>query len=174
MERVQASVELSGVGYAIRIFIGTTIVWLLLSTIGDPTPLWAMVSVVVVSEPQLGTAVLAFRSRLVNTLIGSLVALACLVIFGPAFWAVPVSMSIAVLVCTYLVRVPLSWKIAPVTVALVMAAGISGHSADAALATALRRTAEVMFGSAVAVSVAWVASRRWAFGPAGSDQDASE
>lgn len=174
MEPGQPSVELSGIGYATRILIGTTLVALLLRAVGDATPLWAMISVVVVSEPLLGTAVLAFRSRLLNTLIGSLVGLACLAVVGPAFWALPLGMSLAVLVCTYLVRVPLSWKIAPVTVALVMAAGISGHSATAAIDTALRRTGEVLLGSAVAVSVAWVASRRWAVAPSASGQDGSE
>ena len=174
MEQELPSVELSGVGYATRILIGTTIVALLLRAVGDASPLWAMISVVVVSEPQLGTAVLAFWSRLLNTLIGCLIGLACLAVAGPAFWALPLGMSLAVLVCTYLVRVPLSWKIAPVTVALVMAAGISGHSATAALDTALRRTGEVILGSAVAVSVAWVASRRWTVAPPASGQDASE
>jgi hypothetical protein len=46
----------SGIGYAIRILIGTTIVWLALARIKNVDPLWAIISVVIVSEPELETA----------------------------------------------------------------------------------------------------------------------
>src|SRR5262249_37056734 len=59
-----------GLHSAIRIFIGTTAVWLLLRFVGDANPIWAVISVIVVTEPQLQTAWLTIGSRIANTLIG--------------------------------------------------------------------------------------------------------
>jgi len=149
----------SGIGYAIRIVAGTTIVWLALYHIKGVDPLWAVISVVVVSEPELGTAVLAFKSRVANTLIGCAVGLVFLFVLGPAAWSILLAIAASVVVCTSLIRVPVSWKIAPITVALVMTPSVLSHSVSAGLPTALRRTGEVLFGSAVAVCVSLVGAK---------------
>jgi|SRR5271165_1946675 len=149
----------SGIGYAIRILAGTAIVWLALYHIKGVDPLWAIISVVVVSEPELGTAVLAFKSRVANTLIGCAVGLVFLFTLGPAAWSVLLGMAVSVIICTSFIRVPLSWKIAPITVALMMTPSVLNHSVSAGLPTALRRTAEVLFGSAVAVCVSHVGAK---------------
>jgi uncharacterized membrane protein YccC len=143
----------SGIGYAVRILIGTLIVWLALARIKNVDPLWAVISVVIVSEPELQTAVLAFKSRTANTLIGCAVGLVFLFVLGPAVWSILLAMAVAVVICTSFIRLPLSWRIAPITVALVMMPSVLNHSASAGLSIALRRTGEVLFGSAVAVCV---------------------
>ncbi|HXM95684.1 MAG TPA: FUSC family protein [Candidatus Dormibacteraeota bacterium] len=149
----------SGIGYAIRILVGTTIVWLALARIQGVNPLWAIISVVVVSEPELEDAVLAFKSRVANTLVGCAVGLSFLFVLGPAVWSILLAMVVAVVICTSFIRVPLSWKIAPITVALVMTPSVLDHSRSAGLSIALHRTAEVLFGSAVAVGVSLVGSK---------------
>jgi uncharacterized membrane protein YccC len=147
----------SGVGYAVRILTGSAIVWLVLSHIKGTDPLWAIISVVVVSEPELGPAVLAFKSRVANTVIGCAVGLLFLFVLGPAVWSILLAMAASVLICTSFIRVPVSWRIAPITVALVMMPSVLSHSVAAGLGIALRRTGEVLLGSAVAVcvSLAW-------------------
>jgi uncharacterized membrane protein YccC len=149
----------SGIGYAIRILIGTTIVWLALARIKNVDPLWAIISVVIVSEPELQTAMLAFKSRTANTLIGCAVGLLFLFVLGPAVWSILLAMAVSVVICTSFTRVPLSWRIAPVTVALVMMPSVLNHSTAAGLSIALRRTGEVLFGSAVAVCVSLAGSK---------------
>jgi uncharacterized membrane protein YccC len=149
----------SAIGYAIRILVGTTIVWLALYHINGVYPLWAVISVVVVSEPELETAVLAFKSRVANTLIGCAVGLIFLLVLGPAVWSILLAMAVAVVICTSFIRVPGSWRISPITVALVMTPSVLSHSVSAGLSIALRRTGEVLFGSAVAICVSLAGSK---------------
>lgn len=148
----------SGLGYALRILVGTTLVWLALYHIRGVDPLWAIISVVVVSEPDLVVAVLAFKSRVANTLIGSAVGLIFLFVLGPAIWSTLLAMAASVVICTSLIHVPLSWRIAPITVALVMMPSVLDHSVSAGLSIALSRTGEVLLGSAVAVCVSLIGS----------------
>lgn len=149
----------SGIGYAIRILAGTTIVWLALYHIKGIDPIWAIISVVVVSEPELGTALLAFKSRVANTLIGCAVGLVFLFVLGPSGWSILLAMAVSVLLCTSLIQVPVSWRIAPITVALVMTPSVLNHSVSAGYSIALHRTEEVLFGSTVAVCVSLAGSK---------------
>ena len=45
--------DVMGLHYAVRICIGTTAVWLLLRSVGDAAAVWAVISVIVVTEPQM-------------------------------------------------------------------------------------------------------------------------
>ncbi|HXW17184.1 MAG TPA: FUSC family protein, partial [Candidatus Acidoferrales bacterium] len=89
--------SVAGLALAIRILVGAGIVWLIVQTVGHRDPLWAMISVVIVSDVQLDATVIAFRGRAVNTLIGCAVGLAFLYILGPASWSILLAMSVAVL-----------------------------------------------------------------------------
>jgi uncharacterized membrane protein YccC len=145
---------LSGVRYAVRILVGTAIDWLVLDALGDPNPIWAMISTVIVLDPVLQTTLLNFKSRFAHTLVGSAIGFLLLVAVPRYPYAIiPLGMALASLVCTTVLSLPGNWKIAPVTAALVMAAGVTAHSETAGLTTALRRIGEVLFGSAVAVAV---------------------
>jgi uncharacterized membrane protein YccC len=153
---------LSGVFYAVRVLIVTTIVWLVLTVLGDDNPIWGLISLVTVSEPELETTVFNFKSRFLNTIIGAAIGLALLVAIPKPYeqyWAVPVGMAAAVLFCTAVFAAPGNWKIAPITVGLVMAAGVREQSRAVGLETAWKRTGEVLLGSLVAVAVTWVALR---------------
>src|SRR5260370_33316390 len=79
----------SGVQYAVRILIGCVIVWFVLQRIHHPNPLWALISVIIVTEPELSAAFLAFNSRIVNTLIASPAGLSFLYSLGPPYWSLP-------------------------------------------------------------------------------------
>jgi uncharacterized membrane protein YccC len=150
-----------GLHYAVQIFAGSTIVWLLLRSLGDANPLWAVVSLIVVAEPRLGTAWLAFLSRTLNTVIGCTMGLCFLLLAGPEGWVLPLALTATVLVCTYAIEVPISWRIAPITAALVIAPGIVAHSTSSALEIALYRSGEVVLGSAIALLMSWIMSKIW-------------
>jgi len=74
-------------------------------------------------------------------------------------WSILLAMAVSVVICTSFIRVPLSWRIAPITVALVMTPSVLHHSTAVGLPIALRRTGEVLFGSAVAVCVSLAGSK---------------
>lgn len=150
--------RLSGLRYAIRMLISGVIVWLILAAACKVDPLWGLISSVVVTEVKVGSAWNAFVSRLLNTLIGSLVALGFLKFAGSSEWSVLAAMAVSTIVSADLVKVPISWRIAPITAAIVMLPAYALHSPHAGLAAALQRTGEVIVGSAVAVAVSWATS----------------
>lgn len=153
-----AAIQPSGVQYAMRILIGCVIAWFVLDRISHHNPLWALISVITVTEPELSAALLAFNSRIVNTLIGCAVGLSLLYILGPTSWSILLGIVSSVLICTSLIRVPGSWRVSPVTVAVVMTPGVLGGARSAGLAAAIERTEEVLLGSEVALLITLLAS----------------
>jgi uncharacterized membrane protein YccC len=144
--------------YAVRIFIGCGVAWYVLHLVGISNPLWALVSVIVVTEPEPSAAWMAFLSRIVNTIIGAAIGLPLLYLFGPKFWSVLLGVTISVLSSTQLTRVPGSWRVAPTTAAIVMTPSVLAASRSAGLSTARDRTIEVLLGGAVALVITLCAS----------------
>ena len=150
-----------GLHYAVRILVGTTVVWLLLRAIGDVNPVWAVVSLILVTEPQMVSAWRAFLARLANTVIGCVMGLLFLLVVGTENWVVPLALTVTVLVCIYLVRIPQTWRVGPVTAALVLTTGVVANSRESGLEAAGRRVGEVLLGSVVALAVTWLVSLVW-------------
>ncbi len=74
---------------------------------------------------------------------------------------VPVALAVTVLISSYLVRVKTMWRQAPITAAIVIAAGLASASATVGLGRGLHRVAEVLFGSLVGILVSWLMSKVW-------------
>jgi len=148
----------TGIHYTVRIFIGTLIVWSLTQAIHAATPIWAVVSLIIVTEPQMHMAWLAFRSRMLNTLVGATVGFGAQLFAGPTPLAMTSAIALSALISTCVNRFQLGWRIAPITSALVISATMTQRSG---LEAALSRTFDVFLGSAVAVAVSLVMERLW-------------
>jgi hypothetical protein len=59
------------------------------------------------------------------------------------------------------VRVPVMWRQAPITAAIVVASGLEEHTKTASIEIGLRRVAEVLFGCLVGLAVTWLISKIW-------------
>jgi uncharacterized membrane protein YccC len=155
--------RMSGLRYATRMLISGLIVWLILAVMWKTDPLWGLISSVVVTEVKVQSAWNAFVSRLLNTLIGSVVALTFLKLAGASEWSVLAAMAVSTIVSSDLIKVPISWRISPITAAIVMLPAYASHSAHAGLTAAFQRVGEVMVGSAVAVAVSYATAGlfRW-------------
>ena len=155
--------QLSGMRYAVRVLISGSIVWFLLAVVAHVDPLWGLISAVVVTDLKVKSALNNFVSRMLNTLIGCLTGLLFLRLFGASAWVMLLAMALSVIISSDLVRVPISWRIAPITTAIVMTPAYLSHSAHAGLTAAVQRTGEVVVGSvvAVAVSLASAGVLRW-------------
>ena len=105
--------DLVGVRFAINVLIGTTALWLLLRVVADTDPIWAIASMIAASEPRMQNAVRIFRARIINALVGCAVGLLFLVAGGASAWKLPVAISAAVLVSSYVVRIQTMWRQAP-------------------------------------------------------------
>jgi uncharacterized membrane protein YccC len=154
--------NVTGLHYAVRIFIGTTAVWLHLRSVGDADAVWAVISVIVVTEPQMQTAWLTLGSRIVNTVIGCTTGLLFLLLAGPAIWVLPLALTATILVCTDVVRSSSSWRLAPATAALIIASAAVEQSRIGGAEVALHRAGEVVLGCTVAFRVTWCMSKIWA------------
>ncbi|HZB93776.1 MAG TPA: FUSC family protein [Stellaceae bacterium] len=152
---------LLGVRFAVNVFVGASLLWLLLRFLADANPIWAIASMIAASEPVVSNAVRMFRARIINVLVGCAVGLAVLVIGGTSEWKVPLAISIAVLISSYVVRIQTMWRQAPINAALVIASGLAQHSKLSGIEDGLQKVAEVIMGCVTGLLVTWLISRLW-------------
>jgi len=150
-----------GVHFAANVFIATTIIWLTLRHAAGLNPIWAISSMIAASDPVITQAAQTFKGRIINALLGCVVGLIFLVLGGPSEWKLPLALATTVLLSTYIVRVKVMWRQAPITAAIVIAASINQHSEMTALEIGLRRVGEVLFGCIVGFGVSWLMSKAW-------------
>lgn len=159
-ERFRAD-DLHGVRFAVNAFVGTTALFLLLRHIAGVDPIWAIASMIAASEPIMGDALRMLRARMINAAVGGAIGFVVLIAGGSSEWKLPVAISLAVLVSSYFVRIPTMWRQAPITAAIVIAAGLEQHSKLTGAEQGLRRVAEVLLGCLVGVAVSWLMSHLW-------------
>lgn len=152
--------DMRGIHYAVSIFIATTVLWILVKEYGDANPIWAISSMVATSDPQMKQAMLTFRGRIVNTLLGCAVGL-LIVAVGHTEWKLPFALAVTVLLSSYVVRIPTMWRQAPITAAIVIAGSLQHHDKLTGIEHGLRRVGEVLLGCVVGIVVAWLLSKLW-------------
>jgi uncharacterized membrane protein YccC len=153
--------DVVGIRFALNVFIASAIVWYALAHIADTNPIWAIASMIAASDPQVNEAVRMFRSRIINVLVGCVVGLIFVIVGGPAEWKLPLALAVTVLVSSYVIHIPTMWRQAPITAAIVIAAGLASHSELSAVEHGLHKVAEVLFGCFVGLLVSWSMSRIW-------------
>jgi uncharacterized membrane protein YccC len=150
--------------YMGKLITGSLVVWYGLRAVGIPEPIWALISLIVVTEPDLVLAKRNFRARVVNTINGTIVAGLTLWIFGATFLAMLAAMTVATLIAMSIENYPNNWRLAPNTTVVLMSAALAGTGLSDEIRLALYRVLEVMTGSTVALLqtlvYAWIV-RRW-------------
>jgi len=159
--------------YAVRIFIGTAFLWILLQRADNSHAIWAIITLVLVTEPRMRTALDTFRLRIYNTVVGCVIALVALLIVGPRTWTVPIGITMAVLFSTRTPESPAAWRTTPVAAGIVLTGGLAASGSwAAALEIALVRAGEVLLGGLTAIAIAWAMSLVWM--PADSNKQSEE
>ena len=153
--------DLTGVRFAVNVFIASAILWYLLRDIADTNPIWAIASMVAASEPQVKEAARMFRARIINVLVGCAVGLVFVVLGGSSEWKLPLALAVTVLVSSYLIHIQTMWRQAPITAAIVIAAGLTHHSKLSGIEHGLHKVAEVLLGCVMGLLVSFVMSRVW-------------
>lgn len=141
----------NALAYLVKILSGCLILWYGLRALGIEEPYWAMISLIIVTEPDMTVAKANFRARLINTISGCIVSCIALVIFGPTFLAMLVALTAAVVVAMLLQNYPSNWRLGPATVVILLSAAFSGNGLSQELHLALMRVGEVIIGSTVAL-----------------------
>jgi len=152
--------DMHGIHYAVSIFVATSVLWLCLKWAADLNPIWAISSMVATSDPLMKQAMLTFRGRILNTLLGCATGLAFLAL-GHSELKLPLAMAATVLLSSYVVRIQTMWRQAPITAAIVIAGGLQHHDKLGGLEQGMRRVAEVLFGCVVGLAVSWLLSKVW-------------
>lgn len=152
---------MAGVHFAVNVFIATTVLWLLLRRLAGLNPIWAISSMIAASDPVVKQAIKTFQGRLINALLGCAVGLVFLVLGGSREWKLPLALAMTVLISTYVVRVQVMWRQAPITAAIVVAAGMSHQSDLSALEVGIRRVGEVLLGCVLGLTISWLMSKVW-------------
>ena len=166
LDRFGLSYEhLLGVRFAVNVFIATSIVWFTLRRIGVINPIWAIASMVAAADPQPDEARRMFRCRFINVLVGGAVGFGMLLFGDRNDWMLPFALAVTVLISSYVVRIKTMWRQAPITAAIVLAAGISQGARAAGIASGLHKVAEVFFGCIVGLLVSWLMSKVWIVQP---------
>jgi uncharacterized membrane protein YccC len=154
--------DIMGLRFALNVFIATIITWYVLKHIADDSnPVWAIASMVAASDPQVKEGARMFRCRITNVLVGCAVGLVFLTLGGSGELKLPLALAVAVLVSTYVVRIQTMWRQAPITAAVVIAAGLTYQSKITGIAQGLHKVGEVIFGCLVGILVSWLMSKLW-------------
>ncbi len=153
--------DMHGVHYAVSIAIATAVLWICLHELAAVNPIWAISSMVATSDPLMKNALLTFRARIINTMVGCAIGLLFIAVGGNRIIALPVALAVTVLVTSYIVRIQTMWRQAPISAAFVIAAGLEHHSRLNGLRAGMQRMSEVLFGCLIGLVVAWLVSIVW-------------
>jgi uncharacterized membrane protein YccC len=164
--------DLTGVRFTVNVFIGSAVLWYLLRNVADTNPIWAIASMVAASEPQVKEAARMFRSRIANVLVGCAIGLLFVVVGGSSQWKLPLALAVTVLVSSYLIHIQTMWRQAPITAAIVIAAGLTHHSKVSGVEHGLHKVAEVFLGCLMGLLVSFLMSKLWPLAEAGKKADA--
>ena len=150
-----------GIHFAANVLVASTLLWVMLRTFADLNPIWAISSMIAASDPVVKQALRTFRGRIINSLVGCAVGLVVLVVGGTNEWKLPLAMAVAVLVSSYVVREQVMFRQAPITAAIVIAAGLEKNSKLTGVELGVLRVGEVLIGCIVGVLVTWCMSKLW-------------
>jgi len=140
--------------YALKTFLGAVICWYGLVLAGINNPLWAVITVVIVSDPDLSTAKTLAKMRVINTLVGCFAGLAALILFGYSPFICFLTMAATILIITSIGSYPSNWRLAPVTIIILMNAGMTATNRQDEVKFALIRAGEISIGCFVALILA--------------------
>ncbi|TDW97353.1 FUSC family protein [Dinghuibacter silviterrae] len=146
--------------YVFRIILGCLISWWALALLHIDRREWALITVIIVSEPDFENLRNNTISRVINTLAGCAVGLIFLLLTGVTFLSMILGVTASILISTSYPRYPSSWKLAPVTVVIVMVPSVmSQASLSNAIVVALTRAGEVLVGCVVAFLLGLIFAR---------------
>jgi uncharacterized membrane protein YccC len=150
---------------ALNVFVATSLLWLVIRKWAGLNPIWAISATLASSDPQVSVARKHVRSRLINAVLGCVTGLTFLLIGGSRDWKLPLALAVTAFLSSYIVRVPVMWRQAPITAAIIVASGIEHHSRELSIEIGLRRVAEVLFGCVLGLAVSWSIAKIWPLPP---------
>ncbi|KAB2698635.1 FUSC family protein [Ochrobactrum sp. Kaboul] len=145
--------------YASKTLLGCLICWFALRWVGIEHPIWAVITVLIISDPDVRATLALAQARAINTAVGCTIGMLTIWIFGYSPLASLFGAALTVLLILMIDKYPINWRLAPATVVIVMDAGRFAQTRNEELLLALSRLVEIALGCAVAIALAWVYTR---------------
>src|SRR5450631_376560 len=159
--RQRVAADLRGVHLALNVFVATSLLWLVIRKWAGLNPIWAISAMLASSDPHVSEALKSVRGRVINAVLGCATGLTFLILGGSRDWKLPLALATTTFLSSYIVRVPVMWRQAPLTAAIVVASGLEKHTKMVSIEIGLRRVGEVLFGCFVGLFVTWSISKIW-------------
>ena len=163
--RRRVAADVAGLHLALNVLVATGLLWIVIRKWAGLNPIWAISAMLASADPHVRVAAKNVRSRLTNAVLGCVVGLVFLLLAGAlgasGDWKLPLALATTAFISSYIVRVPVMWRQAPITAAIVIASGIEHHSEKLSIEIGLRRVAEVMFGCLLGLAVSWLLAKIW-------------
>lgn len=145
--------------YASKTLLGCLICWFALRWTGIEHPIWAVITVLIISDPDVRATLALAQARAINTAVGCAIGMMTIWIFGYSPVASLFGAALTVLIILMIDVYPANWRLAPATVVIVMDAGRFAASRREELLLAMARLVEIALGCAVAIALAWLYTR---------------
>lgn len=145
--------------YSIEITLACMSCWFALPALSIDKPVWALITVIIVSDPDFTTTVKLITSRVINTLLGCVISLVTVILFGASVISLIIALSLTVFFVTSIVTYPTNWRLTPVTVALLLGSAESAQSRQEEIHLALLRSTEILSGCIVSLLLSWIISQ---------------
>lgn len=145
--------------YTAKTLIGGTLCWYTLAWLGITDPIWGVITIILVSDPDIDTTASLAKARIINTIVGCLMSLISLMLFNYTPLVMLGTAALTVLLITAHERYPSNWRLAPVTVIILMDAARQASTHADELHFALMRAGEIVFGCFIALMLAHAYTR---------------
>ncbi len=139
--------------YAVRVMVAGFLAYSVAISLALPQGFWAVITAIVVMQSTVGASLKAALDRLTGTLLGAAVGF-CVSIMHFQGYAAGIALALALLPVAYVASINPSFRVAPVTTAI-MLIGTGNVSLDP-VAAAVDRVLEIGVGSVIGLLVALV------------------
>ena len=117
---------------------------------GLPQGYWAVISVIIVMQANLGGSLRAGWMRIIGTSVGAALGVACLLVFGHGVISLGVSVGLTILICAYFTHLHESFRLAGMTACIII---FMSHQETDVVMFGITRFLEITLGVAVALVV---------------------
>ncbi|MFZ5425625.1 MAG: FUSC family protein [Thermodesulfobacteriota bacterium] len=137
------------VKHAVKTALAAMTAYAMVTLSGMQQGYWAVISVVLVMQTNLGGSLQAGLNRIIGTAVGAFLGAACLMLLGSGAVALGLGVGLTILVCAYFIHMHESFRMAGLTATIVI---LLGNQSGSYLDFVLARFLEIGLGVAIALA----------------------
>ena len=137
------------VKHAVKTALAAVTTYALTTLFGLPQGYWAVISVIIVMQNNLGSSFQVGVNRIIGTAVGAILGAACLTLLGSGAMALGIGVGLTILVCAYFIHLHESFRMAGLTATIII---LLGNQSGTFLDYAVFRFLEIGLGVAVALA----------------------